>query len=106
MEDWQDLYTEYDVNRFFAEFVTVLNHNEHYTYDSVVKITPVSSGYQIGSSCWSLEIGHLKFSIITNASIGLDYRHPKPFQSSLLKNSDCLLLSGIASKSDTASYDL
>ena len=83
----------------------MLNHNEHHTYDSVVKLTPVSSGYQIGASCWGLEVGHLKLSIVTNASIGLDYRHPKPLQTSLLKNCDCLLLSGIAAKSDSAPYD-
>jgi len=59
--------------------VTVLNHNENHVYDSLVKLTPVSSGYHIGSSCWFLEIGHLKISVVTNASVGVDYRHPKKF---------------------------
>jgi Cft2 family RNA processing exonuclease len=78
LEDWQDLYTEEDINKFFAEFVTVLNHNEHHTYDSILQMTPVSSGFHIGASCWNVEVGHLKLAIVTNASIGLDYRHPKP----------------------------
>lgn len=105
LEDWQDLYTEEDINKFFTEFVTVLNHNEHHTYDSILKLTPVSSGFHIGASCWSLEVGHLKLAILTNASIGLDYRHPKPLQTSLLSNCDVLLLSGIAAKTDVAPYD-
>lgn len=80
LEDWQDLYTEDDINRFFAEFVTVLNHNERHTFDSMVQLTPTSSGLHIGSSCWFLEVGHLKISVMTNASLGPEYRHPKPIQ--------------------------
>jgi hypothetical protein len=104
LEDWQELYTEQDINKFFAEFVVVLNHNEHHTYDSLVSMTPVSSGYHIGSSCWFLEVAHLKLSIVTNASIGVDYRHPKKFSPEIMIGSDVLLLSGIASKPDTAPY--
>jgi hypothetical protein len=105
LEDWQDLYTEEEINRFFAEFVVVLNHNEKDTYDSMVQITPTSSGLHIGSSAWLLEIGHLKISVMTNASFGPEYRHPKPIQTSLLNKSDCLLLTGFASKADVAPYD-
>jgi hypothetical protein len=67
-------------------------------------LTPVSSGYHIGSSCWLMEIAHLRISIITNASIGVDYRHPKKFAHEILSNCDVLLLSGLASKPDTAPY--
>ena len=83
----------------------MLSHNEHHTVDSIVQLTPVSSGFQIGASCWNLEVGHLKLAIVTNASIGLDYRHPKPIQTTLLKNCDVLLLSGIAAKTDVAPFD-
>ena len=71
----------------------------------MVQLTPTSSGLHIGSSAWLLEIGHLKISVMTNASFGPEYRHPKPIQTSLLKNSDCLLLTGFASKTDVAPYD-
>jgi Cft2 family RNA processing exonuclease len=79
LADWQELYTEADVNKFFAEFVVVLNHNENHVYDSIVQLTPVSSGYHIGSSCWSLDVAHMKLAIVTNISVGLDFRHPKRF---------------------------
>ena len=78
LEDWQDLYTEADVTNFFANFVVVLNHNEKHACDNVMSVTPVSSGYHIGASCWLLEVGHLRLSVVTNASLGLDYRHPMP----------------------------
>ena len=104
LEDWQELYTEKEVNDFFANHVIVLNHNERHTFDSIVKLTPVSSGFHIGSSCWLLEVGHLKLSVITNASMGLDFRHPKKLAVEMLQNADVLLLSSIASKADQAPY--
>lgn len=82
----------------------MLNHNERHVYDSIVKLTPVSSGFHIGSSCWLLEVAHLKISVVTNASVGLDYRHPKKFATEMLMNTDVLLLSSIASKADQAPY--
>lgn len=79
LEDWLDLYTEEDIQDFFQNHVVVLNHNETYKYDNLVSLTPVSSGFHIGASNWSLEVGQMKFAIITNASFGVDYRHPMPF---------------------------
>jgi Cft2 family RNA processing exonuclease len=58
LEDWMDLYTEEDLVTFFNTQVVVLNHNEKYTYDNLVSLTPVSSGLHIGSSNWALEIAH------------------------------------------------
>ncbi len=96
LEDWQDLYTESDITNFFTNFVVVLNHNERHTFDNIFSATPVSSGYHIGASCWLLEIAHLRLSVVTNVSLGLDYRHPMPFQSNQLLNTDCMLLSSVA----------
>ena len=96
LEDWQELYTEADIKNCFDNYVVVLNHNESHVHDSLVKLTPVSSGYHIGSSCWLLEVAHMKISLITNASVGSDYRHPKKFSADLLQDSDALLLSGMA----------
>lgn len=104
LADWQELYTEADLTRFFAEYVVVLNHNERHTFDSIVTLTPVSSGYHIGSSCWNLDVAHLKLAVVTNASVGVDYRHPKKFAAEALTGADVLLLSGMASKADTAPY--
>jgi Cft2 family RNA processing exonuclease len=104
LEDWQDLYTEADIIDCFENYVVVLNHNENHVHDSLVKLTPVSSGFHIGSSCWMLEIAHMKISVLTNASVGVDYRHPKKFAPELLEDSDVMLLAGIASKPDQLPY--
>lgn len=84
--------------------MTVLNHNESHTFDNLIQLTPVSSGYHIGSSCWRLQIAHLNVSVVTNASIGVDYRHPKKFAADSLDNADLLLMSGFATKADTVPY--
>jgi Cft2 family RNA processing exonuclease len=86
---------EEDIQKFFANHVVVLNHNEHHRYDNLVTLTPVSSGFHIGSSNWSLEVGQMKFALITNASFGVDYRHPMPFNGSQLKNADCMIIGSV-----------
>jgi hypothetical protein len=64
----------------------------------------VSSGFHIGSSCWRLQIAHLSLSVVTNASVGADYRHPKKFASDSLEGADLLLMSGFATKADALPY--
>jgi len=56
LEDWLDLYSEEDVQQMFSNQVVVLNHNERHTFDNLLSLTPVSSGFHIGSSNWCLEV--------------------------------------------------
>ena len=58
MQDWQDIYSEVDVETLFEKHVVVLNHNEiyHLTNEHTVSISPVSSGVHIGSSNWVLKV--------------------------------------------------
>jgi hypothetical protein len=46
----------------------------------------------------------MKFSVITNLSVGLDFRHPKKFSGESLQNADMLLMTGFASQSPTLPY--
>ena len=105
LEDWLDLYTEEDIQNFFQNFVVVLNHNETHKFDNLVSFTPVSSGFHIGSSNWSVEIGQMKFAVMTNASFGVDYRHPMPFNGAHLKNADCLVMSSVVLQASRPSFD-
>lgn len=83
----------------------VLNHNETHKYDNLVSLTPVSSGFHIGSSNWNLEVGQMKFALITNASFGVDYRHPMPFNGAPLKNADCMVISSVVFQANRPSFD-
>ena len=42
---------------------------------------------------------------MTNASFGVDYRHPIPFNGAQLKNADCLLMSSVVLKASRPSFD-
>lgn len=57
LEDWQKLYTEDDVSNLFKNHITVLNYNERHQVDGLFSLTPVSSGYHIGSAAWLMELG-------------------------------------------------
>ena len=86
--------------------MTILNYNETHKYDNLVSLTPVSSGFHIGSSNWSLETGDTKFGLITNASFGVDYRHPMPFNGAPLKNADCMIISSVVLQASRPSFDM
>ena len=83
----------------------MLNHNERHAYDNLVNLTPVSSGSHIGSSNWSVEVAQMKFALLTNASFGVDYRHPMPFNGGMLKNSDCMLINSVVLQANRPSFD-
>ena len=95
LEDWLDLYTEEDVQQMFQNTVLVLNHNERHVYDNLLSLTPVSSGFHIGSSNWCIEVAQMKFVVLTNASVNVAYRHPMPFSDRLLKDAHCMLVSSV-----------
>lgn len=85
--------------------MVVLNHNETHTYDNLLKFTPVSSGFHIGAANWSMEAAQTRISIVTNASVGIDYRHPMPFKGELLNKCDCMIISSVVLNKDRLPFD-
>jgi Cft2 family RNA processing exonuclease len=83
----------------------VLNFNEAHKYDNLLTFTAVSSGFHIGSANWSIEVGQTKLGVITNASFGVDYRHPMPFNGAALKNADCMVISSVVLQANRPSFD-
>ena len=47
----------------------------------------------------------MKFALLTNASFGVDYRHPMPFNGGMLKNSDCMLINSVVLQANRPSFD-
>ena len=105
MEDWLDLYTEENVTNMFANCVVVLNHNERHSFDNLLNLTAVSSGFHIGSSNWCVEVAQMKLALVTNASYGVNYRHPMPFNGSLLKNAQCMFISSVVLNEKRPRFD-
>jgi hypothetical protein len=89
----------------FANFVVVLNHNERHAFDNLLSLTPVSSGFHIGSSNWCVEVAQMKLAMITNASFGVDYRHPMPFNGSLLRNAQCMFINSVVLNDKRPKFD-
>uniref|UniRef100_A0A8C5I521 Integrator complex subunit 9 n=1 Tax=Gouania willdenowi TaxID=441366 RepID=A0A8C5I521_GOUWI len=58
-----------------------------------VQISPLSSGYSLGSSNWIIQSHHEKVSYVSGSS--LLTTHPQPMDQSSLKNSDVLILTGL-----------
>ena len=105
LEDWLDLYTEEDVQNMFQHKVIVLNHNEKHTFDNLLSLTPVSSGFHIGASNWCVEVAQMKLVLLTNASVDVPYRHPMPLSSRLLKDAHCMFVSSIVPQANRPSFD-
>lgn len=47
----------------------------------------------------------MKLALITNASFGVDYRHPMPFNGSLLKNAQCMFISSVVVNDKRPKFD-
>ncbi|KAG7255340.1 hypothetical protein CRUP_010145 [Coryphaenoides rupestris] len=58
-----------------------------------VQVSPLSSGYSLGSSNWIIQSHHEKVSYMSGSS--LLTTHPQPMDQSSLKNSDILILTGL-----------
>lgn len=72
-----------------------MNYNEIHTYNNLIKISALSSGYHIGSSNWLIEVGTFKIAILGQSSLEGEYRHPKQFNSQDLKHVDVLLVGSV-----------
>ncbi len=96
IEEWQELYTEEEVNECFQKFVKLVNYNEIHKHDNLVSITALSSGFHIGASNWLLEIGTHRIGILRNSSEEGEFRHPLALFTEPLKNLDVLIVGNIA----------
>ena len=76
IEEWQELYTEQDVEDCFNKHVTVLNYNEVHTVDNFMSFTAISSGYHIGAANWLVTMGTQRFGILRNSTEEGEFRHP------------------------------
>eukprot|EP00347_Sterkiella_histriomuscorum_P005551 403356179 len=95
IEEWQNLYTQADIDECFEQHVTLLNYNESYTFDNLIKITPLSSGMHIGSCNWILNVGQQKIGLLSNSSEEGDFRYPLYFNAEALQDLDLLLVGSV-----------
>ena len=47
----------------------------------------------------------MKLALITNASLGVEYRHPMPFNGSMLRHADCMFINSVVLQANRPSFD-
>eukprot|EP00064_Thunnus_orientalis_P017968 superscaffoldBa00003976_g18054 len=96
---WKRCYSMQEVNSALSK-VQLVGYSQKVVRTSFVRelfgavqVSPLSSGYSLGSSNWIIQSHHEKVSYVSGSS--LLTTHPQPMDQSSLKNSDILILTGL-----------
>ncbi|KTG45422.1 hypothetical protein cypCar_00027734 [Cyprinus carpio] len=89
---WRKCYSVQEVNSALSK-VQLVGYSQKVELFGAVQVTPLSSGYSLGSSNWIIQSHYEKVSYVSGSS--LLTTHPQPMEQSSLKNSDVLILTGL-----------
>lgn len=89
---WKQLYNLQSVYASLAR-VQMVGYDEKLDVFGSLRVTPVSSGYCLGSSNWIISSDHEKIAYVSGSSTLTT--HPRPMDQQALKNANMLLLSGL-----------
>ncbi|VCX41981.1 unnamed protein product [Gulo gulo] len=73
--------------------IQLVGYSQKIELFGAVQVTPLSSGYALGSSNWIIQSHYEKVSYVSGSS--LLTTHPQPMDQASLKNSDVLILTGL-----------
>lgn len=73
--------------------IQLVGYSQKIELFGAVLVTPLSSGYALGSSNWTIQSHYEKVSYVSGSS--LLTTHPQPMDQASLKNSDVLILTGL-----------
>uniref|UniRef100_A0A671VHU4 Integrator complex subunit 9 n=1 Tax=Sparus aurata TaxID=8175 RepID=A0A671VHU4_SPAAU len=89
---WKRCYSMQEVNSALSK-VQLVGYSQKVELFGAVQVSPLSSGYSLGSSNWIIQSHYEKVSYVSGSS--LLTTHPQPMDQSSLKNSDVLILTGL-----------
>ncbi|KAB0382123.1 hypothetical protein FD755_004040 [Muntiacus reevesi] len=89
---WRRCYTMQEVNSALSK-IQLVGYSQKIELFGEVQVTPLSSGYALGSSNWIIQSHYEKVSYVSGSS--LLTAHPQPMAQASLKNSDVLILTGL-----------
>ncbi|XP_040454096.1 integrator complex subunit 9 isoform X1 [Falco naumanni] len=89
---WRKCYTMPEVNAALSK-IQMVGYSQKIELFGAVQVTPLSSGYALGSSNWIIQSHYEKVSYVSGSS--LLTTHPQPMDQASLKNSDVLILTGL-----------
>jgi len=88
----RELYSKTTVADCLAK-VQIVGHNEKIDCFGLIQVTPVSSGYCIGSCNWILSTGYEKIVYVSSSSTLTT--HPKSMDQLSIKNADCMIMTAL-----------
>ncbi|KAM9315569.1 integrator complex subunit 9 isoform 2-T2 [Gastrophryne carolinensis] len=89
---WRKCYTMQEVNSALSK-IQLVGYSQKIELFGAVQVTPLSSGYALGSSNWIIQSHYEKVSYVSGSS--LLTTHPQAMDQASLKNSDVLILTGL-----------
>lgn len=101
VESWCTLYSKHDIKSSISKVQTV-GFSEKLDLFGVLQLSPLSSGFSVGSCNWIIQSEYEKIAYISCSSSFTT--HPLPFEQNSLKGSDVVILSGLT-ESPTSNPD-
>ena len=91
-KSWKQIFSIEDVQNSLAR-VQIVGYDEKLDIFGALQVTPVSSGFCLGSSNWVLSSGHEKIAYVSGSSTLTT--HPRPINQSALRHADVVIMSGL-----------
>lgn len=89
---WKQIFSTEAVQSSLAR-VKIAGYDEKLDIFGALEVTPVSSGFCLGSSNWVLSSGHEKIAYISGSSTLTT--HPRPINQGALKSADVIIMAGL-----------
>lgn len=94
-KSWKHIFSIEDVQNSLAH-VKIAGYDEKLDIFGAVTVSPVSSGFCLGSSNWVISSGHEKNPVLSYISGSSTLTtHPRPINQTALKNSDVVIMTGL-----------
>jgi hypothetical protein len=87
-------YTEHDVNNCVEKIITLSFNQCVQLPHTNITISPISSGFAVGSSNWIISSPSLQLAYVSHSSVAS--RHPLPFNLEGLQHSDVVMFAHVA----------
>ena len=89
---WKTIYSRKQMESSLSK-VTLVGFSEKKDIFGLLTVSPISSGYCIGSSNWVITSGYEKIAYVSGSSSLTT--HPRPMDQSPLRNLDCMILTAL-----------
>jgi integrator complex subunit 9 len=97
-KEWKSIYSMKDVETCM-KFIRPISFQERISVFGALEVTPVSSGFCLGSANWIIQTEYEKIVYMSSSS-GAAARHPEPLAVNDLKNANMVIVTDISSVHD------